>query len=113
MALAAEIAEFVLGAAGARKAGGSRRGAALAIIGGIVGAVLGTAIPIPVLGTLAGACLGAFAGSMAGDVASGKRVEESIDAGRGAAVGRFWGTVLKMAAGIAILATLTGAVLIT
>ena len=109
LAAVAEIAEFVLGAAGARKAGGSRRGAALAIVGGIIGAILGTAIPIPVLGTLTGACLGAFAGSIVGDVASGKTVDASMDAGRGAAVGRFWGTVTKVTIGTAILIILSTA----
>jgi uncharacterized protein YqgC (DUF456 family) len=58
LALLAEILEFLMGAAGARQAGGSRRGAALAIVGGVVGAILGTALPVPVLGTLIGACAG-------------------------------------------------------
>lgn len=112
LALAGEVAEFLLGAAGARKAGGSRRGAALAIVGGIAGAVLGTAIPIPVIGTLAGACLGAFAGSIAGDVAAGKTVDASMKAGRGAAVGRFWGTVAKMLVGATLLLTLAIAAIV-
>jgi uncharacterized protein YqgC (DUF456 family) len=43
LALLAEILEFLMGAAGARQAGGSRRGAALAIVGGVVGAILGGA----------------------------------------------------------------------
>jgi uncharacterized protein YqgC (DUF456 family) len=53
LALLAEILEFLMGAAGARQAGGSKRGAALAIVGGVIGAILGTALPIPVLGTSA------------------------------------------------------------
>ena len=65
--------------------------------------MLGTAIPVPVIGTLAGACLGAFAGSLAGDLWAGRTVDHSINAGRGAAVGRFWGTVAKMTIGAAIL----------
>jgi uncharacterized protein YqgC (DUF456 family) len=60
LALLAEILEFMMGAAGARQAGGSKRGAALAIVGGVIGAILGTALPIPVLGTLIGASAGAF-----------------------------------------------------
>jgi uncharacterized protein YqgC (DUF456 family) len=35
LALLAEILEFLMGAAGARQAGGSKRGAALAIVGGV------------------------------------------------------------------------------
>lgn len=96
LATLGEILEFTLGAAGTRQAGGSKRAAMLAIVGGIVGAILGTAIPVPVLGTLAGACIGAFAGSLFGDLWAGRPVFHSVRAGRGAAVGRFWGTVAKM-----------------
>ena len=106
LALLAEILEFVMGAAGSRQAGGSKRGAALAIVGGIVGAVLGTAIPVPVLGTLIGACVGAFVGSLAGDRMAGRTMDESVQAGRGAAIGRFWGTTAKMILGAIVLVML-------
>jgi uncharacterized protein YqgC (DUF456 family) len=98
LATLGEILEFFLGAAGARGAGGSRRGAALAIVGGVVGAIVGTPV-LPLLGTLIGACIGAFAGSMLGDVWAGRPVVHSVEAGKGAAVGRFWGTVAKMTIG--------------
>jgi uncharacterized protein YqgC (DUF456 family) len=106
LALLAEILEFVMGAAGARQAGGSKRGAALAIIGAVVGAILGTALPIPILGTLIGACAGAFAGSLLGDRLAGRPVEQSMEAGRGAAVGRFWGTISKMIIGALVFVLL-------
>lgn len=106
LALLAEILEFLMGAAGARQAGGSRRGAALAIVGGVVGAILGTALPVPVLGTLIGACAGAFAGSLVGDRMAGRPMDESVQAGRGAAVGRFWGTTAKMIIGAVVLVLL-------
>jgi uncharacterized protein YqgC (DUF456 family) len=103
-----EILEFVLGAAGARKAGGSKRAAALAIMGGLLGAVLGTPLPIPIVGTLIGACLGAFAGSLLGDLWAGRPLLRSVGAGRGAAVGRLWGTIAKMLVG-AVIVILLGA----
>lgn len=106
LALLAEILEFLTGAAGSRQAGGSKRGAALAIVGGIIGAVLGTALPVPVLGTLIGACAGAFAGSLVGDRMAGRTMDESVQAGRGAAIGRFWGTAAKMIIGAIVLVTL-------
>jgi uncharacterized protein YqgC (DUF456 family) len=106
LALLAELLEFLMGAAGARQAGGSKRGAGLAIIGGIVGAVLGTALPIPVLGTLIGASAGAFAGSLLGDRMAGRPMEQSVQAGRGAAIGRFWGTTAKMIIGAVVLVLL-------
>jgi uncharacterized protein YqgC (DUF456 family) len=106
LALLAELLEFLMGAAGARQAGGSKRGAGLAIIGGIVGAILGTALPIPVLGTLIGASAGAFAGSLIGDRMAGRPMEQSVQAGRGAAIGRFWGTTAKMIIGAIVLVLL-------
>lgn len=102
LALAGEAAELVFGAAGARRSGGSRRGAALAIAGGIVGAVLGLAIPVPVLGSLIGASAGAFVGAVLGDVWAGRGIDHSVASGRGAAYGRFWGTAAKTLLGAAI-----------
>ncbi|MEO1574659.1 MAG: DUF456 family protein, partial [Pseudomonadota bacterium] len=80
----------------------SRRGAALAIVGGIVGAVMGTPIA-PVAGTLVGACVGAFSGSILGDLWAGQPLAQSVDAGSEAAVGRLWGTIAKMIVGTAIV----------
>lgn len=102
LAALGEVLEFTFGAAGARQAGGSRRGALLAIVGGVVGAVMGTPLA-PVAGTLIGACLGAFAGSVVGDLWAGQPLGRSVEAGSGAAVGRFWGTVAKMVVGGAIV----------
>ena len=103
LALLGELAEFAFGAAGTRQAGGSKRAATFAIVGGIVGAVMGTALPIPVAGTLIGASLGAFAGSLAGDLSAGRPLFHSVAAGRGAAIGRFFGTVAKLAIGAGIV----------
>ncbi len=103
LALIGELFEFGFGAAGARHAGASKRAAALAIAGGIVGAILGTAVPVPIAGTLIGACLGAFAGSIFGDLWAGRPMFRSVTAGRGAAVGRLWGTISKLVVGAAIV----------
>jgi uncharacterized protein YqgC (DUF456 family) len=106
LAALGEILEFVLGAAGARHAGGSTRAAALALAGGFVGGILGTALPVPLVGTLIGACLGAFVGSLLGDLWAGRPVQRSLEAGWGAAVGRFWGTISKLAVGAIIVVVL-------
>jgi uncharacterized protein YqgC (DUF456 family) len=103
LALLGELLEFVFSAAGSRQAGGSKRGAAIAIVGGVVGAVLGTALPVPVAGTLIGASIGAFSGSLLGDLWAGRPLFHSVDAGRGAAVGRFFGTVSKLVIGAAMV----------
>lgn len=107
LALLGELLEFVWGVAGARRAGGSRRGAALSIAGAVVGAVLGTLLPVPIVGTLIGACLGAFAGSLLGDLWAGQALFQSVLAGRGAAVGRFWGTVGKLGVGAVMVIVLS------
>jgi uncharacterized protein len=106
IALLGEVLEFALGAAGSRHAGGSTRGAALAIVGSFVGGIMGTALPVPIIGTLIGACLGAFGGSLLGDLWAGRPLFQSLRAGRGAAVGRFWGTVSKLAVGAVIVVVL-------
>ena len=107
LAALGEVLEFALGAAGARHAGGSKRAALLALVGGLVGGILGTAFPVPVVGTLIGACLGAFIGSLIGDVWVGRPILQSLGAGWGAAVGRFWGTVSKLAVGAVIVLVLS------
>jgi uncharacterized protein YqgC (DUF456 family) len=99
LAVLGEVIEFALGAVRSRQAGGSPRGAALAIVGSIIGGILGTALPVPIVGTLIGACLGAFVGSLIGDLWAGRPLFPSFAAGWGAAVGRFWGTVAKLAVG--------------
>jgi uncharacterized protein len=106
LAILGELLEFVLGAAGSRQAGGSTRAAALAIVGSLVGGIMGTALPVPIVGTLIGACLGAFAGSLIGDLWAGRPLFPSFEAGWGAAVGRFWGTMIKLVIGAIIVVIL-------
>ena len=106
LAVLGEVIEFVLGAAGSRHAGGSTRGAALAIIGSIVGGIMGTALPVPLVGTLLGSCLGAFVGALLGDLWVGRTLFQGLAAGQGAAVGRLWGTGAKLAVGAVIVVVL-------
>jgi uncharacterized protein YqgC (DUF456 family) len=101
-AVLGEVIEFIMGAAGSRYAGGSKRAAALAIVGAFIGGLMGTALPVPLLGTLIGACVGAFVGSIVGDIWAGRPLSLSIEAGQGAAVGRFWGTMMKLSVGAII-----------
>jgi uncharacterized protein len=64
-----------------------------------VGGLIGTALPVPIVGTLIGACLGAFIVSPLGDSWAGRPLFPSGEVGWGAAAGRFWGTVAKLAIG--------------
>jgi uncharacterized protein YqgC (DUF456 family) len=82
----------------------------LAILGSLVGGIIGTVLPVPLVGTLIGACLGAFTGWLIGDLWAGRPLFPSFEAGWGAAVGRFWGTITKLAVGAVIVVILTLAV---
>jgi len=107
LAMLGEALEFVLGVAGSRRTGGSTRGAVLALVGSIVGGIMGIALPVPLVGPLLGACLGAFGGALLGNLWAGRTLFQSLAAGRGAAIGQFWGTVLKLAIGAIMAVMLT------
>lgn len=108
LAVLGEVVELAAGAAGSRRAGGSWRGSAGALIFGLVGGIVGTfAIPIPVIGSVLGACVGAFAGAMAGELRGGRSVQDAAMIGRGAFTSRLVGTVLKVAIAAVILAVAT------
>jgi uncharacterized protein YqgC (DUF456 family) len=115
LAVVGELAELAAGAAGVRRAGGSRRAALLAlagsVAGGIIGAIVG--VPIPVVGPLVAAVLfgagGALVGAMLGEHTRGRPVHMSWHVGTAAFRGRLWGTLAKavigaIMAGVAIVA---------
>lgn len=108
IAVIGEIIEFIAGAAGSRKYGGTWKGSLGALAGGIAGAVVGTVVlPLPVIGTLAGAAVGAFIGATAVEISLGRPRAEAIRAGQGAALGRIMGTVVKFSLGIVMWLALT------
>lgn len=102
LALVAEVIDFFAAGAGAKRAGGTRRGLWGAIIGGIVGAIVGS-IVLPVLLTLVGVCIGTFLGAFFGEVSGGKEIGQSVRIGAHATAGRLAGTVLKLAFGCVML----------
>lgn len=112
IAAGGEVIEFFAGAAGAANKGGSRRAVALAIIGtligSITGAIMGLPIPIlgPLIGALAGGAGGAFAGAYLGEMWKHGGADKSISVGWGAAIGRLFGTLGKLAAGMVMLVVL-------
>lgn len=113
LAVLGEIVEFVAGAAGAAKQGGSRKGVVLAVIGAFIGSVAGAAllapIPIigPVIGALGGGAAGAFAGAYQGEAETGRTEAERIAIGKGAMIGRLLGTAGKLIIGIVMLVLIT------
>lgn len=110
-----EILEFVAGALGASRMGGSRRGTVLAIGGSIAGAIvglfMGSLVPIPIIGPVIVSLMfgagGAFAGAVAGERWAGRDWNGSIQIGNAAFWGRLLGTVGKAVCGtIALLVLL-------
>jgi len=108
-----EIIEFLAGAAGAAKQGGSRRGIVLSMLGAIAGSLLGAIIgvPIPFVGPIiaavGGGAAGAFAGAYVGEAWKGRTHGESLSVSNAALVGRVLGTVGKLAMG-AIMVVVIG-----
>jgi len=98
-----EMVELVAGSAGARKAGGGKRGSWGALGGGIIGAILGTFfIPVPLFGSLIGAGIGAFCAAAFLEHDGGQDMGTALRIGRGAAVGQFLGTFAKAVVGVAV-----------
>ena len=102
-----ELLEFIAGALGASRLGGSKRGTAMSLVGSIAGAVaglfMGSVIPIPIVGSLIGSltlgAAGAFGGAMVGERWAGKDWDTSIQIGSAAFWGRLLGTVAKAVCG--------------
>lgn len=104
LAALAELIEITSAGAGARRAGGGRRGMWGAIIGGIIGGIVLT-IPLLFVGTLIGVCIGTFAGAMIGEFSSGHTLGRSALIGASAAGGRLKGTLIKFGFGCLMLVT--------
>lgn len=106
MAVLGEIVELLAATMGTAKAGGSRRGAALALVCSVIGAVVGifVGLPVPVVGSILAALLfaglGALGGAMLGERWAGKDWNASWQIGKAAFRGRLAGTLGKMFLGV-------------
>ena len=75
-----EVLEFLTGAIGTKKAGGTRRGRWFSVIGSIIGSFVGIfiGIPVPIIGSLIGALLfsgiGALLGAYYGEIVEGQKL---------------------------------------
>jgi uncharacterized protein YqgC (DUF456 family) len=118
LAVLGEVLEFAAGALGVSKAGGSRRGAILALAGSIVGGLVGlvVGVPIPVVGSLAAALifggLGALVGALVGESWKGRDLAASLEIGKAAFVGRIAGTLGKLIVGAVMVVVLLAALVV-
>ncbi|MEW5954277.1 MAG: DUF456 family protein [Bacillota bacterium] len=87
--------DYVAGAWGVRRYGGSRN----AIIGSLIGAMLGLFMFGP-----AGIIFGPFVGAVAGELISGKDFDRALRAGIGTLLGFISGTVLKVIVKVLMIA---------
>ena len=116
LAIIGEVLEFVAGALGVNRLGGTKRGGALSVLGSILGAILGVfvGVPVPFVGSLIAALLfgglGAFGGAVIGERWAGKEWNECIQIGWGALCGKLLGTILKTICGTAMMILLVYAV---
>jgi uncharacterized protein YqgC (DUF456 family) len=118
LAVIGEIVEFAAGAAGAAKVGASRRSIWLSLVGAMIGSIVGATAgaPIPLIGSLVaalvGGSVGAFVGAYVGELNAERSQRERFAVGKGAALGRLWGTVGKFAVGAVMLAVVAVDVLL-
>ena len=118
LAALGELIEFLASAAGASKAGGSKRGAVLSLIGGLTGAIVGlfVGIPIPVIGPIVTAILftaaGALLGAMAGESWKGRSLDHSWTVGKAAFWGRILGTLGKIIFGSIMVGVIWSALVV-
>jgi uncharacterized protein len=117
LAAVGELLEFLAGAFGVAKAGGSKRGALLAMLGSIVGGIAGLfiGVPIPIVGPIIAALLfaglGALAGTMIGERWYGRNLGRSWQIGKAAFWGRLLGTLAKTAVGAVMVVVAVAALL--
>ncbi len=97
-----ELLEFLLGILGAKKEKASNSAIVGSIVGGIVGAILGAPFLFGI-GSIVGAFLGAFTGAFLIEIFQRKGIDQAIQSGRGAFVGKVVGTITKGAIGITMI----------
>jgi uncharacterized protein len=117
LATLGEIVELLAGAVGVARAGGSKRGAAMALLGSIIGGLVGVVVgvPIPLVGSLVAAVLfaglGAMAGAILGETWIGKDPGTSWRIAKLAFWGRLAGTLGKLILGAVMIAVVVAAML--
>ena len=118
LAALGEMVELLAGAVGTVGAGGSRRGAVLALAGSVIGGILGMVfgLPVSVIGSILAAVLfaamGATTGAILGETWSGKGLKASWRIGKAAFWGRLAGTLSKMLLGATIILVVVVAMLL-
>ena len=118
LAALGETVELLAAAVGMAKAGGSRRGALMALAGSIIGGMVGIfiGVPIPLVGSIVAAVLfaglGAMAGAILGETWAGRDADASWRIAKRAFWGRLAGTLGKIIFGAVMVAIVVAALLV-
>ncbi len=96
LAVLSEVLEFLMSALLTQRAGGSRKAAWGALLGGFIG-LLFFSIPLPIVGSMIGALLGCFLGAAIGELSVQGSVAQGTRVGFSAAVGFAMGVATKIA----------------
>jgi len=104
VALVAELLEYLLGMAGAKRFGASRKGAIASIVGGIIGAIVCAPLFFGI-GALLGLFAGAFLGAFLYEWITQRDLEHSLRSGFGALLGKVSGTMVKLLAALGMIGT--------
>jgi uncharacterized protein YqgC (DUF456 family) len=117
LALLGELVELLAGALGVARAGGSKRGAAMALVGSILGGLVGAVVglPVPLVGSLVAALLfaglGAMIGAALGETWAGQTPGKTWRIAQRAFWGRLAGTLGKVILGALMIAVVLAAML--
>jgi hypothetical protein len=118
LAALGELVEILASALGMAKAGGSRRGALLALAGSVVGGIVGifVGVPIPVVGSIVAAVLfaglGAAAGAALGETWARRDAGTSWRIAKLAFWGRLAGTLGKIVLGAVMIVVVVAALVL-
>ena len=102
LAIVGEVVEYGLGILGAKKRGATKGAIIASIIGGIAGAIIGMPFLFGI-GSVIGAFLGAFGGAFLLEYLQGKGLDQAIESGWGAFLGRVGGAISKGFIGIMMI----------
>ncbi len=102
LAIVGEVVEYGLGILGAKKRGATKSAIIASIVGGIAGAIIGMPFLFGI-GSIIGAFLGAFGGAFLLEYLQGKGVDQAIESGWGALLGRVGGAISKGFIGIMMI----------
>ncbi len=94
LSLLAETIDLLLGSAGAKKFGSSKKGIVASLIGAIAGAILMTPFLLG-LGAVIGAFLGGFTGTFIVELIEQRQLKPAVRAGYGTLIGRIAGIFAK------------------